>query len=168
MNTPVHLKSLTPAGVEHALERADYFRLLNEPAQAESACLDILAADPKNQRALVILILALTDQFGLGTPISDPDIADIIRQVTDEYQKIFLSALVLERRARAKLEQQIPQAESMAYDLCNQAMALYEKAELIRAVGNDDVLLRWNACARMIMQHNLEARHDDESEQPLE
>ena len=57
------LKPLSKDAIPKALEKADRYRLLNEPAEAESICLDILAAEPDNQRALVMLILALTDQF---------------------------------------------------------------------------------------------------------
>jgi hypothetical protein len=33
-------------------------------------------------------------------------------------------------------------------------MELYEKAESLRPTGNDDPLLRWNACARLIKGHD--------------
>lgn len=44
----------------------------------------------------------------------------------------------------------------------------YEKAESIRPAGNDDALLRWNACARIIMANRLEARSEGFLEPPLE
>jgi hypothetical protein len=31
-------------------------------------------------------------------------------------------------------------------------MAGYEKAEALREPGNDDAVLRWNTCARLIMR----------------
>jgi hypothetical protein len=39
---------------------------------------------------------------------------------------------------------------AMAYDALRQAMDWYEKAEAIRPPGNDDAILRWNTCARLI------------------
>ena len=32
-------------------------------------------------------------------------------------------------------------------------MDWYEKAEALRPAGNDDPLLRWNACARHLARH---------------
>jgi hypothetical protein len=41
-------------------------------------------------------------------------------------------------------------------------MELYEQAEELRPAGNDDAILRWNSCARTLMQHqNLRPRPDD-------
>src|SRR5262249_57609394 len=58
------LKKLSAQAVPAALERAERYRLLNEPVQAESICLDILAVESNNQQALVCLLLALSEQFG--------------------------------------------------------------------------------------------------------
>jgi hypothetical protein len=57
------LKTLSPDAVPRALEKAVRYRLLNEPGEAASICLDVLAADAGNQEANATLILALTDQF---------------------------------------------------------------------------------------------------------
>ena len=58
------LKPISKAGIQEALEKAELYRLLNEPSLAESICLDVLQTDPENQPALVVLLLPLTDQFG--------------------------------------------------------------------------------------------------------
>ena len=165
----LQLKSLTAAGIERAVERAHYFRLLNEPAQAESTYLDILRTEPNNQRALIGLLLALSDQFALGISIDNSRIEEILNRITDEYEKLYLRGVVFERMARAKVEQGLPHASTIAYDLSRQAMGLYEQAEQCRPEGNDDSLLRWNACVRMIHQHRLEPHMaDDDQEQTLE
>ena len=57
------LKPLHPDAVQAALARAERYRLLNEPSEAESICLDILAVEPDNQPARIMLLLSLTDQF---------------------------------------------------------------------------------------------------------
>ena len=57
------LKTLHAEALPRALEKAERYRLLNEPSEAESICLDVLAIDRDNQAALVTLLLALTDQF---------------------------------------------------------------------------------------------------------
>ena len=54
---------ISKAGIEEANARAKNFRLLNQPDEAESGCLDVLIVDPKNQTALRNLALAITDQF---------------------------------------------------------------------------------------------------------
>ena len=51
------LKPISTAAVPAALEKALRYRLLNEPAEAESICRDVLLADPGNQEALVTLVL---------------------------------------------------------------------------------------------------------------
>ena len=60
------LKRLSEEAIPAALEKALRYRLLNEPAEAESICHDVLRIDPENQEALVLLLLALTDRFGKG------------------------------------------------------------------------------------------------------
>ena len=57
------LKTLSKSAVPAALAQAERYRLLNEPAEAESICLDVLRVEPDNQDALVTLVLSLTDQF---------------------------------------------------------------------------------------------------------
>ena len=57
------LKQLHKDAIPAALEKAERYRLLNEPGEAESICLDILAVDPDNQRAIITLLLAFTDRF---------------------------------------------------------------------------------------------------------
>ena len=49
--------------IESVLERAREYRSLLQPEMAISICLDIFAVDEDNQDALVIYILALTDQL---------------------------------------------------------------------------------------------------------
>ena len=67
------LKTLSTEAVPAALEKAEHYRLLNEPEEAESICQDVLAADPANQRALIVLLLARTD-LGL-IPIPEVEFA---------------------------------------------------------------------------------------------
>ena len=62
------LKSLSPEAVARAMAKAERYRLLNEPAEAESICLDALAIEPDNHEALVNLLLALTEQFEEDLP----------------------------------------------------------------------------------------------------
>jgi hypothetical protein len=63
------LKRLSDEAIPAALEKALRYRLLNEPAEAESICHDVLRIDPENQQALVVLLLALTDPAGPDRPV---------------------------------------------------------------------------------------------------
>ena len=50
-----NLKPLSRDAVPAALIKAERYRLLNEPGEAESICLDILQVDPANRDATVML-----------------------------------------------------------------------------------------------------------------
>ena len=163
------LKVISKGSIEHALERAERYRLLNEPGQAESICQDILAIDSGNQQALVMLLLALTDRFSKRYSISGTQPEDLLPRLQSEYERVYYAGLILERRGKSKLEKSsFPGAESAAYALFVEAMSCYEKAEALRSAGNDDAVLRWNTCARIIMQNKLTPLTDDSGEQFLE
>src|SRR5438105_9580417 len=154
------LKPLSIEAVPKALERADRYRLLNEPAEAESICLDILSADPKNQRALVTLILALTDQFGQQRfSVGENRCEDFVARLHDGYERAYYAGVVCERRAKAAFSRHMGGA--MAYEWFREAMGWYEAAEKIRPPGNDDALLRWNTCARIFL-HNRDLQPSEE------
>ena len=149
------LKEVTPQGLDVAVARAEHYRLLNQPSLAQSICLDVLAADPDNQRALVAMVLAITDEFGSGSSTSAPA-QEYANQLTDEYQRHYYSGIIAERRARSMLGR--GPAAGFAYDGFREAMDFFEKAEQIRPKGNDDAILRWNSCARTIAAANLQPR----------
>jgi hypothetical protein len=152
------LKKLSIEAVPTALERAKHYRLLNEPGAAESICLDILEVDPENQEALITLVLAMSDRFGKDYAVGDSRIQDYISKIEGEYERAYYTGIVYERRAKAALRRDAPGSESTAYELFRQAMNWFEKAEAVRPPGNDDSILRWNGCARIIMINDLKAR----------
>jgi len=162
------LKPLSKDGIPAAIEKAMRYRLLNEPGEAESICLDVLGVEPDNQRALVTLLLALTDRFGRGFAVSGTQAEQIVKRLTDAYEQAYYSGLICERKAKAQLAQGAPGSGFNAHDLITEAMKHYEKAESIRPAGNDDALLRFNACARIMMKNNLTARPDEKYEPALE
>src|SRR5205823_2676204 len=125
-------KTLSKDAIPHSLERADRYRLLNEPVQSESICLDILKIDPENQTALVILILALTDQFGRGYKMGKSEPNDFITKLKGDYERAYYSGIIAERRAKAALDQNAPHSSFIAYDLLTAAMQHYELAANIR------------------------------------
>ena len=144
------LKPLSPAAIPAALAKAERYRLLNEPGEAESICLDILAVDPENQDALITLLLAFTDQFGDDSPArSTVSINDALARLKDEYDRAYYSGIVCERRGKAHLQK--GRLRRGAAEWLREAMSYFERAQALREVGNDDAVLRWNACARILM-----------------
>lgn len=163
------LKALSKEAIPAALEKAERYRLLNEPAEAESICLDVLKADPENQAAIVTLLLALTDRFEKGYGVSDTQAKELLSRMRSDYDRAYYSGIVAERRAKMKLRQGTPDCRFQAYDLFHEAMSWFEKAEAIRPPGHDDALLRWNTCARIIERNKLVPREEEERvEFPLE
>ena len=163
------LKPLSKNALPAALAKADRYRLLNEPGEAESICLDVLQIDPGNQQALVMLLLALTDQFEQGMAGTVTQAREVLTRLTDEYARLYYAGIIAERRAGARLQHGGRGSEFVAYEWLREAMTWYEKAEAIRPAGNDDALLRWNTCARILTRNpHLQRGPEDRSEPPLE
>jgi hypothetical protein len=159
------LKPIDPAAIPKALEKAERYRLLNEPEEAESICLDVLAIDPDDQRALTTLLLALTDQFRAREGDRFAHALSVLPKIAGEYERCYYAGLIRERRGSAHLEHGGPGSGEDAYDWLVEAMGWYEKAEGLRPPNNDDAILRWNTCARIIQKHDLKPR--SEAAEPL-
>ena len=147
------LKPLSEKAISSALERVERYRLLNEPDDAESICRDVLQIEPTNQDALINLILCLTDQFAEGLGQRYQDACDAASGLTSEYDKSYYKGIICERRAKAHYSRATPARGNLACDWLHDAMDHYEEAEKQRPEGNDDAILRWNTCARMVMNH---------------
>lgn len=162
------LKQLSQDAIPEALQKAIRYRLLNEPAEAESICLDVLAVDSQNQEALVLLLLALTDRFSKGYGVSEIQVQEVVQRLASGYDRSYYGGIIAERRAKAQLHQATPGSGFNAYEGFREAMELYDRAERIRPPGNDDALLRWNTCARIIMRNHLRPRPRETYEPALE
>ena len=149
------LKKIPPDGIPHALEKAERYRLLNDPAQAESICRDVLAVDPAHQDALRALILSLTDQFAASAAAAARDARAHIALLTDAYERAYYTGIVYERETRAYLERKNV-VRSAAYDGFRHAMEWYERAEALRPADKVDAVLRWNSCVRAIEREQPE------------
>jgi hypothetical protein len=162
------LKPLSKSAVPAALAKAERYRLLNEPAQAASICEDVLRVDRDNHAARVALLLALTDQFESGDQSAAlAQARAIVPQLPTEYERAYYGGLITERRALALVALGSPGSGFMAYDWLREAMDAFERAEALRPPDNDDAILRWNACARILMRHpHLKAR-EAERDMPL-
>lgn len=142
-----------------ALDKARQYRSLLEPEIAESICLDILHIEPDNQQALVLYILALSDQLHhAGKKTQVKSIEDAIEKLESEYQRHYYTGLLHERRARFMLTQSMSRA--FAYDYFIEALQCYQLAENMRPAQNDEATLRWNSCIRTIERENLKPRLD--------
>lgn len=163
------LKLLSPHGIAAALEMADRYRLLNQPFQAESICLDVLRIEPENQQALSTMLLALTDQFPRRVHPAYERARALLPRLHDEYSRLYHEGLICERRGKAHWRSESAMSATAAYDWICAAMSLFEKAVQLRPDGDDNALLRWNSCARLLNDHSeLQPREDDPSDTLLE
>ncbi len=148
----IRLKPLAIEAVPGALSKIERYRLLNEPEQAESICRDILDAAPGHEQAKVMLILTLSDQFDKRPRLVDEALAEA-SGLADPYGCAYYTGMIWERRARGRYEMGGYGGNAIVHHWYIEAMRWFEKAEAIRPVGNDDVLLRWNTCARFLNAH---------------
>ncbi len=161
------LKRISADAIERAVERAAHYRLLNDPEQAESICLDILAVDDGNEPARITLILSLTDQFRRGGGSHGVRRAkEHVAKLSGKYERAYYAGLVAERQGRAHLSHG-GMERTFAYEGLDEAMQHYEQADALKPAGVDDAILRWNACVRTIERESLQPRRD-EPELPLE
>jgi hypothetical protein len=168
----LELKRISPAAIPSALAKAERYRLLNEPWEAQSICLDVLATDPENQQALVTLLLALTDGFAASPAVDVKQPTEILERLRDPYTRHYYAGIIHERWARALLAKGVPPHISLGW--IREAMREYEKAAAVSPSGNEDAILRWNACLRTFQreepierppadkQTSIEQEYDDE------
>ena len=145
------LKSISVQSIPEALAKVERYRLLNEPTLAESICLDILAIVPDHQQALISLLLARTDQFHMAVPAKAAQ--EVLAQITGEYEQAYYAGLIWERVGHTRIREGGTGGGASAYHALQEAMAHYERAIDFASPGNDDAILRWNTCARVIMQN---------------
>jgi hypothetical protein len=82
-------------------------------------------------------------------------------------RRAYYTGLIYERRAKALLKNRALRGAGHAYEWLREAMSYYDRAEAIRPENNDDALLRWNACARLIMSDPHLAPAIEEPGEPL-
>jgi hypothetical protein len=149
------LKQISREAIPRAVQKAERYRLLNQSWATESICLDILEVDAANQPVIVMLLLALTDQFAAETFELTRRARALLGRITDPYQRAYYEGIIHERLAHAQLAHTALQGEAMAYESLRAAMDAFERAEALRAPGNDDAILRWNTCARTLERLRL-------------
>lgn len=165
----LELKKLSPEALDSAKEKASQYRLLNHPFLAESICRDILAIRPDDQETLVTLCLTLCDQFGVEGGATVKRAMEVVEQLQGDYQRRYYAGIVCERMAFSGLRRGGPAAGHVAYDWFRKAMDHFESAAEIRPKGNDDAILRWNTCARVInARSDVHPGHQDTGPSMLE
>jgi len=167
------LKSIRKTAVAAALDKALRYRLLNEPLEAESICLDVLLVDPKNQQALVTMVLALTDLFDEEYVGALERAKAVLPQLATEYDQAYYEGVIHERWAKAHAIRGVPGHVVTGWYL--RALHSYERAEALASLDNPDAMLRWNTCVRLLaraegvspadqsLTRDVEAEFGDES-----
>jgi len=112
----------------------------------------VLGVEPGHQLALRLLGLAITDQFTGAASDRYAEVENAFQQLTDLYERVYYKGLLQERRAKAQLRAGRPPHSLLV--LLEEAMRCYEEAEEISPTGNDDAILRWNRCARLIQAYS--------------
>lgn len=141
-------KTISKSSIPEALSKAKHYRYLNQAEEAESICRDILAVEPDNQKALRLLGLAITDQFTGSTSDRRQEAESCFAKLTSLYERSYYLGILHERRAKAQMR-----AGHLAHSLLasfEKAMQCFEEAEKLRPEDNDDALLRWNRCLRLL------------------
>ncbi len=156
------LKKIHLEAVPKALERVERYRLLNHPRVAESIARDILEVDATNQQALIGLVLALTDQFEMEANTGINPVLEAVQRLDSEYAQTYYAAIVYERQAVARLKRGYPGSAFDAYELLQRAMELFVKGDQMSPPEDDDAVLHWNACVRMIKGNKLAERPREE------
>ena len=153
------LKTISKEAIPEATAKADWYRLLNEPGEAESICRDVLAVDPGDQTALRLLGLAITDQF-TGAPSDRRAEAEaIFQKLQDPYERLYYAGIVRERFAKAQVSAGRPPHTLIV--LFEDALKWFEEAEKIRPAGNDEAILRWNRCVRILKNLSVSDRESE-------
>jgi hypothetical protein len=160
------LKPISRDSLDGALAKAERYRLLNEPSEAESICRDILEVAPGNREARISLILSLTDEF----PRDDRAFANSMTETASlesAYDRAYYAGIAWERRAKAFHDAGRPGSSGRVYEWIVKALGLFEEAERLRPAGNDDSILRWNACVRFLERHKSLKPATEDVKEPI-
>ncbi|MBV9670306.1 MAG: hypothetical protein JOZ43_05055 [Acidobacteriales bacterium] len=159
------LKKITLDGVPAANAKAERYRFLHQPHEAESICLDVLEIDPQNQLALRNLALSITDQFTGSFSDRLNQAEQAVQKLLDPYERLYYSGIIYERRAKTQLHAgNMPHALLVMFE---KALRCFEQAQAISPPANDDAILHWNSCVR-VLQSRVDADwHQSQQESGL-
>jgi tetratricopeptide (TPR) repeat protein len=143
------LKRLPRANLEVAIARAEHYRDLNQPEEAESICLDVLDVDGAHPAAWRLLGLAITDRLPSHEAGLLEEAIAAFERLEDAYDRAYYIGVAWERAAKAHLERNEAHSALTAFE---HALALFEHAEQLRP-DSPDPILRWNRCVRLLSNH---------------
>jgi hypothetical protein len=83
------------------------------------------------------------------------------------YDRAYYSGIAWERRAKACYDAGRLGSSGYVYDWIVKALGLFEEAERVRPTGNDDAILRWNACVRFLQRHKELGPKTEEIREPI-
>jgi hypothetical protein len=84
-----------------------------------------------------------------------------------EYDRTYYSGSAWERRAKASYAAGGVGSGGYVYDWTVRALRLFGEAEHLRPAGNDDAILRWNACVRFLDRHKELRPKTEEAPEPI-
>jgi tetratricopeptide (TPR) repeat protein len=155
-------KTITKAGIAEANSKAERYRFLNQPEEAESICLDVLAVDAENQLAWRNLGLAITDQFTGKANDRHTEAELAFEKLTDKYERLYYMGIMHERRAKSQLRSgHLPHTLLVIFE---EAMRCFEEAQKLRPAANDDAILHWNTCVRLLQSRSDSDWHREHQE----
>jgi len=129
----------------------------------------VLTVAPGDREATITLLLSLTDQFTSPRGSRVREATKLVETLEDEYDRIYYAGMVCERRGLASLTKAGPGSGPIAYDWLRRAMDHYQNADEVGPDGNEEALLRWNTCVRVIMREaQIRPLPDDPSPTMLE
>jgi len=165
------LKTIAKSGIDGALYKAQLYRYLNEPEESESICQDILTADPENQSAKRLLGLAITDQFRGTASDRYAEVEATFQALSDPYKREYYLGILYERRAKAQARAGRP--SHVWVPLFEEAMKHFDLAEAIKPADNEEAVLRWNRCVRLLQTvpaatHDESVSFEDDDTAPVE
>jgi hypothetical protein len=83
------------------------------------------------------------------------------------YDRAYYSGIAWERRAKASHDSGRLGSSGNVYDWIVNALGLFEEAERLRPAGNDDPILRWNACVRFLERHKTLRPRTEDVKEPI-
>jgi tetratricopeptide (TPR) repeat protein len=143
------LKRLPRTSLELALAKAEHYRDLNQPEEAESICRDVLDLDAAHPGAWKLLGLALTDRFASGQVGLLEQAIEAFEHLPDVYERTYHLGVAWERAAKAHTERGEAHSAVTSFE---HALRHFEEAERMRP-DSPDPILRWNRCVRLLSTH---------------
>ena len=101
---------------------------------------------------LIAMVLCLSDQIPEDVSAATRAL-EVAAQLKEPYDRAYYSGIVWERKAKAHLHKGAYGSQHTVHDWMEHALRSFEEAEQLRPAGNDDAILRWNACVRFLMNH---------------